>query len=359
MTALFDWIAEHWMLDPFSLFAFFLSVAALGCAIFACIRVGRRRTIQNTLLILENYTDLRKQRSNAIMTSSPAMAETYYMNSINLVWVSFSLWLESALESRTLLDLVTECHASFAQDDAILVSRPVADGRRIARVTYREIWAAYAQEHARFNPRPSFVIFLDMVHRGEIEDALRKRRSMRRGLRMPKVKPEPAVKPDAENTAEAASQQPAPFPAAPVAADAPAEARHGKPTSKPQPSAPQPAAQATVRGAAEAPSRAPNSAPAGKHPSAAAISAQPAHAGQPPSIPQPIVLPNPNAPVTIAPTSIAAPAPGMPSVVPANAQPVSSVSPETFATLEMPIAPPTAPTLVPGTEAPPAPTSGE
>ena len=118
---------------------------------------------QTTLNCIKSYIDIRKTRTDAIISKEPEKAKDYYREFIDLFWIEFDLWRKGLVDDNIMRAWIYARSKSY-EVDAIKIGEE--------RIVYKEIWKNL-EKSGYYSPEDDFVRFINLVHDGQIEKAIK------------------------------------------------------------------------------------------------------------------------------------------------------------------------------------------
>jgi hypothetical protein len=116
----------------------------------------------------ETYIIIRRQRSKAIMKKSLELAKGYYREICDLHWSEFRLYSEGLIP-HSVMKAWLDARARNYNNDKIEFGDNIVG---LKTVTYAEVWNELL-EIGYFSEGDPFIPFMNIVHEGRIDDALR------------------------------------------------------------------------------------------------------------------------------------------------------------------------------------------
>jgi len=152
-----------------NLFSNTIAIVAAIIAFFA-LRHSHEQTKASILIdCLNTHIEMRRLMNEAIEKKSKIMCEEYYKELLDLHWTEFRLWTSGLIPRHVMRAWLDSRFRSFRDDSGI--SFQDNDGNSV-NVIYREIWEKLKGQNY-FNSDDPFVHFMDLVHDGDINKALK------------------------------------------------------------------------------------------------------------------------------------------------------------------------------------------
>lgn len=150
------------------------AIAAGSAAIAAILSLLSIRANINTarsnvlLRCLEDYLEIQKHRTDALMKKNETLCFDYYRELFDLCWTEFRLWKSGFIDDETMSIWLKIRYRNYDKNDAI--SFKDATGNDI-KVYYKESWKKLIKENY-FEKDDLFIKFMEYAHNDEIHKAI-------------------------------------------------------------------------------------------------------------------------------------------------------------------------------------------
>jgi len=159
-------------------FATVSAVLAIGALVFTYLnqRALSKQTKASSLsACLGRYIDTRRLRIEAEKSDKPDLAKQYYRELIDLCWTEFRLWQEGLIPKAVFRCWMDSRYRSFQDKEGIEISDGSGESEKI---TQESVWKEL-ESKKYFGQHDDFVPFMNSIHGGELDSALRKYRSQK------------------------------------------------------------------------------------------------------------------------------------------------------------------------------------
>lgn len=127
---------------------------------------------QNRSLImiecLRLYADIQRGRTKAVTEKNAQMAKDYYREMLDLHWTEYYLWKNKMIYDGVMKLWLDARHRNYKDDRLTIETAPGA----VVNVAYSDVWAEL-RNIKYFAPNDPFVSFIEKVHDGTIEEAMK------------------------------------------------------------------------------------------------------------------------------------------------------------------------------------------
>jgi hypothetical protein len=146
-----------------------LAAAAAAAFSYLAVRALRRQTEAQVVLgCLQAYSSVRRRRQKAVQADSADECKEYYRELCDLHWSEYSLYRNRHL-SASIMRFWLDARWRDFQNDTMTVRGP---GGNAVSVSYADQWRQLVADKY-FAPSDRFVDFMNLVHEGKIEEALK------------------------------------------------------------------------------------------------------------------------------------------------------------------------------------------
>lgn len=153
------------------LFSNVIAIIAVVIAFFA-LRQSHEQTKASILIeCLNTHIEMRRLVNEAVEKKSKTMCEEYYKELLDLHWTEFRLWQSGLIPRHVMKAWLDSRYRSFHDGDISNIPFKDNDGNDV-NVRYRDVWE-HLKEIKYFHTGDPFVKFMDLVHKGHIDDALK------------------------------------------------------------------------------------------------------------------------------------------------------------------------------------------
>jgi hypothetical protein len=182
LSQLFKHIAKQPFGDHASVAAAFVALISATISVWAY-RAQKKQTKTDVLIrCIERYIKIREGRTKSMRDSSLELAEDYYRELFDLLWLEFHVW-KSDLINRSVMKKWLEFRYQYWEDDdkiKITVKKDKEnenkdkDKKKEIDICYKTIWGDLVEEKYFGKKNDPFVRFVNKVHENKIKQAMYK-----------------------------------------------------------------------------------------------------------------------------------------------------------------------------------------
>jgi hypothetical protein len=142
-----------------------ITAIAAGLSLYS-IRILKKEAKSSLLFnCMEKFLDINRQRAAALQEKSVTKCEGYFREILDLQWLEFKLWRDKYIETSIFKTWLSGRKKSYEKEKYEFKTNVTSTA------SYKHTWHKLVTEN--YFP-DSFVEFMEMVHRGEIDKALKK-----------------------------------------------------------------------------------------------------------------------------------------------------------------------------------------
>lgn len=149
------------------------AIAAGSAAVAAILSLLSIRTNVNTarshvlLQCLEDYIEIQKHRTDALMKRNEKLCLDYYRELFDLHWTEFRLWKSGFIDDETMSTWLKIRYRNYLNDAISFMD----DAGKEIKISYKESWEKLINENY-FEKDDLFIKFMGYAHNDEIPRAI-------------------------------------------------------------------------------------------------------------------------------------------------------------------------------------------
>jgi len=152
----------------FEIMSTIIAVFAFIISIFSYFHFCKQTRSDALLACLEQYLQIARLREEAISEKSEQLAKLYYQEMFDLLWTEFHLWHYKLIPRPVMRAWLHSRFLNYHQDTIEFTTR---EGE-VIKICYKDIWENL-KEKEYLHSTDTFVPFMDLLHEGKLDDALK------------------------------------------------------------------------------------------------------------------------------------------------------------------------------------------
>ena len=153
----------------FEIISILIAFLALSVSICSLVYSRRQSTSEALLVCLEQHLQIARLRQQAINEKSRHIAELFYRETLDLLWTEHQLIRAKLIPDYVMWAWLHRKHCYYRDDHHI---RFESDKGELIEISYKKTWDGL-KNRRYFDPKDNFVQFMELVHEGDINHALK------------------------------------------------------------------------------------------------------------------------------------------------------------------------------------------